>query len=102
MFLPSLLTAQQRILVDMMRKRNNPIHVERLVEALYGARANGGPEYAAKVVRVQICQIRRRLAPHGITIFTVGGGEGYMINPAHVEALAALLENSVVREQSVA
>jgi hypothetical protein len=85
----SLLTPQQTRLLEPLRK-GHPVPVERLVAVLYADRPDGGPDDAIGVVQVQICKLRARLAPHGVTIVTVGR-DGYMVHPPHRERLSDLL-----------
>ena len=92
---PALFTLQQKLILDQLRHtRGSPIPVERLIEALYGARYDGGPDNAAAVVRVQILRLRSRLAERGVSILTIGGAhasQGYMLDPDHLDRLEGLL-----------
>ena len=92
---PAGLSPQQTIMLDHLRHtRGSPLPVARFVEALYGARADGGPVTADNVVRVQMLHLRRWLAGHGVAVLTIGlgrGSEGYMLDPGHLERLEAVL-----------
>ena len=72
--------------------------VERLVDVLYGTCPDGGPDHANACLYNQICDLRRRLAPHGIALLTIGRGrssQGYMIDPHHVDGLKTLLAEAL-------
>lgn len=92
----SLLTAQQRILLDPLRRRS-PTPAEHLVKALYGTRHDGGPDNAHNVVRIQILRMRRRLERYGVRILTLPG-RGYMVDPQDLPALEQLLEGSLAAD----
>ena len=50
----------------------HPVPQERLISHLYGSRRDGGPECAGVAMRVAIWRFRRRLAPYGIDLLTIG------------------------------
>ena len=85
----SLLTAQQLALLGPLCRRS-PTPVQALADAIYADRADGGPDNADHVVRIQIQRMRERLEPHGIRILTFVG-QGYMFDPQHVPKLNALM-----------
>jgi hypothetical protein len=90
-----MLSPTQRALIEPLR-HGEPVPVRRLIVLLYGCRFDGGPEDAANAVRQIIWKARRKLAEHGIHIRTVGSGRGshgWMVEPEHRDALAALLGN---------
>lgn len=91
---PRLLTIQQRLILDHLRHcRGGPLPIERLIVAIYGYR-DAGPDNPMAVVRYQICEIRKKLRPHGVRLLTVGHGpwsRGYLIDPDDLETLEELL-----------
>ena len=95
-----MLSPTQRALIEPLR-HGEPVPVRRLIVLLYGCRFDGGPEDAANAVRQIIWKARRKLAEHGIHIRTVGtgrGSHGWMVDPEHRAALAALLNFGNGRE----
>lgn len=94
MRIPALLTQQQSVLLEALR-RGYPVSMPRLVTLVYGDRTDGGPDDPSGTISVQICKLRARLAPHGIVIVTVGRDGGYMVRPADLERLAHLLASWV-------
>lgn len=91
-----LLTAQQRILLDLLCCRS-PIPTERLITNLYADRHDGGPETAWNVVRIQIQRLRKRLEPHNVKILTLPG-RGYMVDPHDIPAVESLRASSLDAE----
>ena len=93
---PGLLTLQQRLLLEhFLGCRGIPLACGRVVAALYGSNWHGGPDDAAAAARMHVMRLRRRLAPHGIDILTVGigrGAQGWLIDPAHFERLRVLVQ----------
>ena len=91
----ALLPAQQRTLLDQLRHtRGSPIPIERLTFALYGHRYDGGPDAANALTRRVLLELRRTLGNQGIIILTIGFGratQGYMLDPAHLDRVEALL-----------
>ena len=62
---------------------------EALIDAMYGDRPDGGPEYAKKIIDISICKLRRKLVPFGVTIKTVWNW-GYSIGKEDQQVLRAL------------
>lgn len=85
------LTLQQRLLLEELRHtRGSPITTQRIIMALYGNRADGGPDNAPANVHTQIKNLRKALAPYGVRILTIGIGvscQGYMLDPDTLDAL---------------
>lgn len=78
-----------------MRRASGPLLAHDLAERVYASQADGGPEYAAKVIHVMIHKMRPRLAWHGIRILTLGAGAaslGYMIEPEDLPRADGLLD----------
>ena len=94
---PAYLTLQQRLLLDELRHtRGSPISVERIILALYGNRADGGPDNAAANVHTQIRNLRRALAPYSVRVLTIGlglGAQGYMLDPETLDALEDAMQS---------
>lgn len=103
---PARLTLQQRILLDHLRHtRGSPLPVERLIAVLYGSRADGGPDNAAKTVTTQIRNLRRELEPHGVRILTIGlgrGAQGYMLDPETLDHLEVVMAASLLGDVALA
>lgn len=79
--------------------------MSRLVNALYGDRHDGGPEYPEPVVRVQLHHLRSVLRPLGVRILTLGvtsGARGYMIDPDCLDRLEEVLNEMDVIEVQLA
>jgi len=93
---PGLLTLQQRLLLEhFLGLRGVPLACGRVIAVLYGSDWNGGPEDAATAARMHVMRLRRRLAPHGIDILTVGigrGAQGWLVDPEQFERLRALVQ----------
>lgn len=76
---------QSRILGLLLRK--DTVTKDMIVDALYGDRADGDvPE--PKTVDVLICQLRRKLKPHGIE-FKTWYGVGYFMDEDNRKRLRA-------------
>lgn len=68
-----------RLIFDLLsRAVGQPVMREALIDRMYGARADGGPERADKILAVQVSQLRRRIEPYGWTISISKGGSGYL------------------------
>lgn len=66
-----------RIIFDLLsRSIGSPVMRDRVMERMYGGRADGGPDNAGKVLAVQVSQLRRKLQPFGWTISGSSGGVG--------------------------
>lgn len=81
-----MLSPTQRAMIAELR-HGHIVSTDRLIDALYGARRDGGPNDASHVVRQQIYKMRAKLAPLGVEIETVGFGrgiDGYRIRGAEV------------------
>src|SRR5215475_6813508 len=65
------LTPTQRLLLELLMA-GHPVPQQRLISHLYGSRRDGGPECAGVAMRVAIWRFRRRLAPYGIDLRTIG------------------------------
>lgn len=88
-----MLSPTQRAMIAELR-HGETVPTERIVNAIYGSRADGGPEDAAHAIRRQIYKMRQKLASVGIEIETVGvtkGSEGYRLRPEHVPLMASVL-----------
>lgn len=86
-----MLSPTQRVVVACLR----PGHIvpsETIVDALYGSRADGGPDDARHAVRAHIYKMRAKLASIGVEIETIGhgrGSDGYRLrNPELLDAIA--------------
>lgn len=91
-----MLSPTQRAVLEPLRQ-GTPVPVERLVNHIYGARYDGGPDNAAVTIRQQIYYMRQKLALHGIEIRTIGqgrGSHGYMVPPEQATKLDELLASS--------
>ena len=89
---PAGLSPQQFLILEQLRHtRGSPLPVARFVFALYGDRVDGGPDTAQNCVMVQMSNLRTWLRKHGVEILTIGGGDGYMLDPAHFERLESVL-----------
>lgn len=89
-----MLSPTQRTMMAALRHDSGPVSLSRLVDELYGYRADGGPEDAARAVRIQMCKLRAKLDQIGIRIETMGRGrasEGYAVSDEHRNAIDALL-----------
>lgn len=60
------------------------------MQAMYAARVGADDEPHVKIVDVQICKMRAKLKPFGITILT-RWGQGYYLDPATKEACRAMM-----------
>jgi hypothetical protein len=90
-----MLSPTQRALIEPLR-HGKPVPMRLLISLLYATRYDGGPGDPAHAVRQIIYKARLKLAEHHIQVRTVGtgrGAHGWMVEPAHRDALAALLEN---------
>ena len=70
-----MLSPTQRAMIAQLR-HGEIVPTERIVDALYGSRQDGGPDGAAHAVRMQIHKMRTKLAAIGVEIETVGRGRG--------------------------
>lgn len=72
-----------------------PVPTSRLIDTLYGARSDGGPDDAGMAVRLHVMKMRSKLAEIGVEIETVGshgrGSLGYRVKPEHVGLLRSAL-----------
>ena len=76
---------QRKIYEAVARAGNVGIGSERLVDAVYAHRADGGPDTGHKVIHVQICkQINPRLKRYGLKIYAGQGAGG---NPYRLRLL---------------
>ena len=89
---------QRAMIAALLHGQPKPVPTAHLVDVVYGDRDDGGPDNAEHIVRVQIYQIRTKLAHLGIKIETVGGCNrwsiGYRIPPEHCGALDTMLAES--------
>lgn len=96
-----ILTLQQRSILQHILS-DSPVHISALAELLYGDDTlNGGPDYPYIVIRTQMSNVRRAVAPHGIRVLTVGRGrnaQGYMVDPEHAETAKAFLLREAAAE----
>lgn len=60
--------------------RRPQLRLERLADAIYAHRADGGPLYAASVVAVTICRMRPKVSAFGLSIVCgKGKRDGYQL-----------------------
>lgn len=59
---------QGQIMALLARSPGVWVSTRRILETVYGDRADGGPDYASTCVRVQISLMRKKLAPYGLAI----------------------------------
>lgn len=98
-----MLSPMQRAMIDAMR--HGPVPGHALIDRLYGDCADGGPDNAYGVVRVQVHNIRAKLSSYGIEIELVGEGRsaaGYRVRPEHRDALDRLLGYSPLTDTGAA
>lgn len=87
-----MLSPTQRAMIAELR-HGDIVPTERIVEKVYGSRADGGPDHAEAAIRRQMYKLRQKLTPVGVEIETVGvgrGSDGYRLRPEHVPLLATL------------
>lgn len=71
-----LTTQQEKIVAELIRAYPRSVRTNLLIDALWGADPNGGPEKARYVVHVQISHIRKAIGHHGWTISKQIAGAG--------------------------
>lgn len=65
------------------------IQTDRLIDKIYGADPNGGPEDARKTIHVRICQVNKKLRQRGWHIHARGDHHGiYVIEKISLSAIA--------------
>ncbi len=65
------LTRQQTLILIALKKAGRVgLTLSQVVDKLHGHDPDGGPEFAAQSVRVQVSKLRFILKPHGLTIFS--------------------------------
>lgn len=57
--------------------RSDVLTTDRLVDALYGCRPDGGPDKAERAARAQLYRLRDKLAGTGLAIEAIGFGRGF-------------------------
>lgn len=68
-----------RTIFDLLaRAPGRSVMRDTLIEALYGDRADGGPERADHVIKAHVSQLRRIIEPFGWTITVSRGGSGHL------------------------
>lgn len=66
-----------RTIFDMLAERpGRAVQRDAIIDALYGHRADGGPEHADHITKVFVSQIRRAIEPFGWTVTVSRGGSG--------------------------
>lgn len=80
-----LATQESRILRFLLQHPTEPQSAFDIAAHLYQGRSDGGPNYPVNVIKVTICRVRAKLAPHGVNLLTIGSG--YMVDPDHTERL---------------
>ncbi|NSX90115.1 winged helix-turn-helix domain-containing protein [Agrobacterium tumefaciens] len=67
----------RRIIMAMLsEKPGKAVYRDRIIDRIYGGRADGGPEAADHVLMVIVSQLRRQIEPFGWTITNSRGGAG--------------------------
>ena len=67
----------KKVIFDMLARRvGRAVLKDSIIDAVYGNRADGGPETASTTIQVQVCQLRRIIEPFGWTISNSRGGAG--------------------------
>lgn len=83
----------ERVVIASLR-HDSPVSTDQIVDAIYGSRQDGGPEWARGVVRVLVHRAQAKLRTVGVEIETVGAGRtprGRRIKPEHRAIVDALL-----------
>lgn len=67
----------QLIILDLLSRRvGRLVSNTDIVDAMYGDRADGGPENCGNVAKVTICRLKKTIEAFGWTIVSVGRGSG--------------------------
>lgn len=73
----SVTQPSRRLILDMLSsKPGAPVLRDRILDRLYGDRADGGPDSGDHVVKAMVSQLRRQIEPFGWTITGSRGGSG--------------------------
>ena len=66
---PEALPGLERLIFETVAKSKTAgTSTDALVDAIYGHRADGGPDFAKKAIHVRIWRINKRLAPAGLAV----------------------------------
>lgn len=69
----------QSLVFEALHRRSMSFATKQaLIDAVWGDDAEGGPADGPKAIEVLICQLRKKIAPHGYRIATVWG-HGYRL-----------------------
>lgn len=69
----------QRLIFDLLaRTVGAPVMRDVIMDRMYGGRRDGGPDTGDSVLKVHVCQLRRRIEPYGWTISNSKGGAGQL------------------------
>lgn len=67
----------RRLILSMLAdKPGASVFRDRIIDRLYGSRADGGPDAADNLIKSIVSQLRRQIEPFGWTISTSRGGSG--------------------------
>lgn len=66
----------ERIILSVLLRSTYPVSMDRLVDAVYGSRADGGPDVPRQVIRQFLFRLRKRLEILGWTVSKPSGGKG--------------------------
>ncbi|MCJ8518989.1 hypothetical protein ABID21_001894 [Pseudorhizobium tarimense] len=73
----SVTQPSRRIILEMLAsKPGSPVLRDRILDRLYGDRADGGPDTGDHVVKAMVSQLRRQIEPFGWTVTGSRGGSG--------------------------
>ncbi|MFN3337244.1 MAG: winged helix-turn-helix domain-containing protein, partial [Thermomicrobium sp.] len=73
----SVTQPSRRLILGMLAKPPGAVVLrDRILDRLYGHRADGGPETGDHVVKAMVSQLRRQIEPFGWTITGSRGGSG--------------------------
>lgn len=72
------------------------VSMDELIVALWGDRADGGPEYACGSIRKWLFDLRRDLAPFGVEIVNEYG-VGWSVSTQQRDLLRGILANEIAR-----
>lgn len=88
-----MLSPTQRLMAKAMCQ-GQTVSARELIDTLYSARSDGGPEDANREVRKQIHKLRQKLQPVGVEIETVGvtkSCQGWRMAPDAIARLETVL-----------
>lgn len=71
------MTPTERAVFDYLAARLGQfVETSRLTDSVYALDPDGGPEWAAKVIQVANCNLRKKLRAYGLCITGYGGRNG--------------------------